>query len=478
MVTRTVLPLLRNARAGRLDAQLALGKVYLNGGNGLKRDPLAAFYWLRRAAAHGNTEAQHLIAHAVPASMVDDPAAVASYYELASSRGSANACLALSDWTLSGRVSSKNFTRARELLSLSAEGGDRKAQLRLATLLQSDAHSSGRRSEALHWFEMAARQGSRAARLALADWFWRKDDPETKKWVEALADEEDPEILYRLGVLLVSEGQMRRAAGFLGRAALRDHPGAQLSYGLLHAAPGGRQALGVPHSLKKAAHWLEKASSNGHAQASFELYRLFRVREFSLRSLAISQRYLQRSADQGHLHAQYLVALGLLRLSVERDADVAAVRLLVRASEGGHIQAESLLRFLCPRPAAASSAVSAERSRVIALVARSRIALATRLELCHAFGLTIPQMLLFTPREDDGGECFAVDVREQVPRSRRRLVHVETAEEMALLGRARRLLAPENPHPTDVRGSVRQRRHDLEQTLTAVGAAPRLFGFD
>lgn len=477
MVTRTALPLLREARAGLPGAQLALGKVYLSGGNGLKRDPFAAFYWLRRAASRGNTEAQRLIADAVPASMVDDPTAVASYYEVASSRGSANARLALSDWTLSGRASSQNFTRARELLSLSAEGGDRKAQLRLATLL-SDAHSSGAQSEALHWFGMAARQGSRAARAALADWFWRKDDPETKKWVEALADEKDPEILYRLGVLLVGEGQMQRAAGCLGTAALRNHSGAQLSYGLLHAARGGMQTLGVPHSLKKAAHWLEKASSNGHAQASFELFRLYRVREFSLRSLAISQRYLEKSADQGHLHAQYLVALSLLRLSVERDADVAAVRFLVRASREGHMQAESLLKFLCSRPAAVSSAVSAEESRVIGLVARSRIALATRLELCHAFRLTIPQMLLFTPPREDIGECFAVDIREQVPRSKRRLVHVETGEEMALLDRARRLLAPENPHPTDVRGSVRQRRHDLENSLTTVGAAPRLFSVD
>lgn len=478
MVTRTVLPLLREARAGDSAAQLALGKVYLNGSDGLKRDSLAAFYWLRQAASRGHTEAQGLIAQDVPASMVDDPAAVAPFYEAAASRGSANACLALSDWVLEANGSDRNASQARELLYRSAERGDRKAQLRIAALLQSEPDSPGGQTEALRWFEMAARQGSRAARVYLADWFWRKGDPAAKRWLEALADEGDPEILYRLGVLLVSEGEVRKAADCLGRAALSSHPGAQLSYGLLHGAPGGRQAVGVPHSLKKAAYWLEKASSAGEAQASFQLYRLYRAPKFSLRSLAMSQQYLERAAHQGHAHAQYLVALGLLRLSVERDADIAAACWLDRARRGGHVQAESLLKFLCAPPAAASPAVHAQQSRVIALVAASRIAPATRLELGQVFGLTIPQLLLFTPPREDASACFAVDVREHASRIRRRLVHVETAEEQALLDRARRLLSPENPHPSDVRGTLRQRRHDLEKTLSIAGAALGLFSVD
>lgn len=477
MVTRTVLPLLREARAGDLGAQLRLGRVYLTGGEGLKRDSVAAFYWLRRAAAAGNAEAQGLMAHGVPPSMVDDPAAVAPFYEAAASRGSANACLALSDWTLGGNVPGRD-RRARELLYRSAEGGDRRAQLRVAALLQSEACAPGGQSEALRWFEMAARQGSRAARVALADWFWREDDPAAKPWLEALAEGGDPEVLYRLGVLLLSTGGMRRAAECLGRAALGGHPGAQTAYGLLHAAPGGRRVLGVPHSFKKAAFWLEKASSSGDAQASFQLHRLYRLSQFSLRSLAMSQRYLERSAEQGHPHAQYLVALSLLRVSVERDADLAAARWLIRARSGGHAPAQSLLKFLCPRPAAVSSLAGAERSRVIALIAASRIALATRLELGQVFGLTVPQMLLFTPPREHAGECFVVDIRDQTPRAKRRLVLVETSGERSLMDRACRLLAPENRHPTDVGGTLRQRRHDLEKTLAAGGAAPRLFEFD
>jgi len=46
---------------------------------------------------------------------------------------------------------------------------------------------------------------------------------------------------------------------------------------------------------------------------------------------------------------------------------------------------------------------------------------------------------------------------------------VETAEERTLLDRARRLLNARNPHPTDVRGPLSQRKLDLEQSIRLLG---------
>ena len=112
----------------------------------------------------------------------------------------------------------------------------------------------------------------------------------------------------------------------------------------------------------------------------------------------------------------------------------------------------------------------AEAARLIRVMARSRIALATRLEMALAFGLNAPEMLLFDPQAADHADCVLIDIRSQLPRSKRRIVLVQSAAERALLDQAQRLLSPKAPHPTDVRGSYLQRKLDFEHTLTLLGS--------
>ncbi|OGA64226.1 MAG: hypothetical protein A3G81_25165 [Betaproteobacteria bacterium RIFCSPLOWO2_12_FULL_65_14] len=464
MVSRVALPLFREAQQGEAEAQLAVGKLYLNGDGGLKRDAGTAFYWLHKAAAGGSSEAQRLLGGGS-----DSAADTGQFPPPANEPPSTNADLALAEWLLSGQIPAAEDADAIDVLRRAAAQGERKAQLRLAVLLQSGAGKPDADAEAIHWLRKAAEGGSRAAAVRLADWYWGRFDPSAGTALEPAGESAEPEFLYRLGILRAAKGKTFQASALLAKAALAEHAQAQLYFGLLHASPLTRKVTGVPHSLKKAASWLGKASHGGCAQASFELHRLFRLRQFSLKNAAVAQKYLETAAGQGHAQAQYLIGLELLRDTVGRDNDIAAAGWLLRAARQGHAEARTVARLLYCRKALVSPGSAAEQSQLIRTMARTRIALATRLELGQTFRLSIAELLLFDPEDADQEHFIVLDVRRHLRRARRRIVAVETAEERTLLDRARRLLNARNPHPTDVRGPLSQRKLDLEQSIRLLG---------
>lgn len=472
MVSRVAMPLFKQAQNGEADAQLALGKLYLEGSRGMKRDAGTAFYWLKQAASRGNVEARRLIGQG-DAEQPPAEDALAAQAPAAAESQSANADMALADWLLTGRVAANEDVNAVDVLRRAAAKGERTAQLRLAMLLLAGEHGPDEAEEAITWMTRAAQSGSRAAAVRLAEWYWERYDPAALRWLEQLADSTEPELLYRLGVMQAAHGRSPLAAVMLPRAAQLEHGPAQLCYGLLHASPLGRRVTGVSHSLKRAAAWLEKASQRGCAQASFELHRLFRLRQFSLKNAALAERYLETAARQGHAQAQFQCGVACMRDALGRDRDIEAATWLLQAAKQGHREARSICRLLYSKSGTKALPFSEDPSRFIKLLARTRIALATRLEIGVLMGLDMPEMLLFDPETANRGDFLVLDVRQHVRRAGRRIVAVETPAERALLDRGRRLLGSRNPHPTDVRGPLSQRRLDLTQTLRLLGSENR-----
>lgn len=476
MVNRVALPIIREARSGNPAAQFALGRVYLEGRNGLRRDETTAYYWLQRAAANGVSEAAQLIATEISGASVTDPASVAPLYEQASRSGVVNASLTLADWMLASIVERGSGATAFDLILRAAEQGDRRAQLRLAMFYR---HGGDRvvpdERQAIYWFERAAERGSFAAQIALAEHLWRNGDPTVAKWLEALASSGDPESCFRYGSVLLADGRTREGILWLQHSADRGHPEAQLAYGLLHANPRDGKVENVPHSYKKAAYWLEKASRQGLARASYELSRIYALRAFSLRDSAMARRYLEKAAEQGHAAAQYLTGKAYWRLRVEPDADVVAVTWLVRASHQGHAAAARLLDTICAVPRAPSRNVWHAQLAAIGAAAKFNLALSTRLELAQAFGLERHEMLLLRPADADRGECMLIDVRTAVRSARRRIVPILEAPARATLDRAIRLLDSGCPHPGDFQGNIRQRQRDLDAALQKLGINWSLF---
>lgn len=463
---------LRLAREGDVDAQVAAAKLYLSGGAGVSADPRAALYWLRQAAQQGDLEARRLIADRIPESLVAQPEELLSYYVAPLAEPSPNADVTVSDWLLSGQLKEANSdSSALSLLQRAAEAGDRRAQLRLALLLKGRGKAFA--EEAFRWFARAAEQGSRAAALELMNWHWERHDSRAGLWSPEPEADAGEEHLYRTAVLRAGAGDTQAAAQLYRCAAERGHADSQLAYGLLHASRSARKANGVPHSLKKAAYWLEKAARGGSAQGAYELHRLFRRREFSLRSGALAQQYLETAAELGHLHAQFLAGLANLSDRVNHDADVAAAKRLLDAARRGHEEAARLTRVLYRRPPAKFPVADVAPQEAIARAATRRVALAMRLELATAFQLNAQEMLLFDVERSDRGECVLVDIRDVLRRAKRRIIAIESDAERRLLDRARQLLGGAQPHPTDVRGPYSGRKRDFECTLLLLGARPR-----
>lgn len=476
LADRVALPIIREARSGNPAAQLALGRVYLEGRDGLRRDETTACYWLQKAAANGVSEAARLIGAEISEASVTDPASAAPHYEQASRRGVTNASLTLADWILAGIVEPGSGTMALDLILQAAQQGDRRAQLRLAMFYQhgGDLVPPDER-QAMRWFERAAEQGSLAAQMALADHLWKNGDPKAATWLEALAPRGDPETCFRYGSVLLAGGRSSEGISWLQRAADHGHPGAQLAYGLLHATSRDGKVENIPHSYKKAAYWLEKASRQGLARASYELSRLYALRSFSLRDSAMARRYLERAAEQGHAPAQYLTGIAYWRLRVEPDADVVAVTWLVRASRQGHDAAARLLDTICAVPRVPSQNVLHTQLAAIRAAAKFNLALSTRLELAQAFGLERHEMLLLRPADADRGECVLIDVRAGLRSAHRRIVPILDASARAVLDRAIRLLDSGCPHPGDFQGNIRKRQGVFDAALQKLGIDWNLF---
>lgn len=159
-----------------------------------------------------------------------------------------------------------------------------------------------------------------------------------------------------------------------------------------------------------------------------------------------------------------------MRDTLGRDRDIEAAAWLLKAARQGHREARTIRRLLYSKSPPRPVAFPEDPTRLIKVLARTRIALAARLEVGHLMGFDLPELLLFDPEAADRGDFLVLDVRQHMRRAGRRIVAVETPAERALLDRARRLLNGRNPHPTDVRGSLSQRRLDLIQTLRLLGS--------
>ncbi|MBI4290798.1 MAG: sel1 repeat family protein [Betaproteobacteria bacterium] len=475
MADRDLLPLIRNARAGNAGAQFALGKIYLSGGHGVSRNPATAFHWLQKAAAQGIEDAERLIGDAVPSSAVADPVLAAPIYERAASAGSRNAQKVMSHWLLSDAGVGSDEGRGLRLLARAAEKGDRAAQLRLACLYQAGDGVEASPEQAYYWFEQAAIQGSLAAQQALAERDWSRSDPAAMKWLSRAAKRNDVQACYRYGVMLLSMNRVQEAVPWLGRAAEQNHAESQLAFGLLHAARDGARVPGVAHSYKRAVHWLERAARLGLAQASYELSKLYSLRNFSLRDPATADRYLEQAAERGHAHAQYLAGLAYLRRRLEPDADLVAVTWLERAARLGHSEAAALLRRTCPESPAVPHGLAATRAEAIRHIGQSDLAIAVRLELACAFGLRVRQALTVDPLAADRANCLLVDLRGACRGARRRIVLIGNAQRREVLDRAKRVLQFHEQEPGAAAEKYRRCHRAMIAVCAKLGIDPALF---
>jgi TPR repeat protein len=509
MANREELAIIRGARSGRADAQLALGKLYLFGSAGLPKSLPTALHWLDRAAQQDCAAAWQLIGSHIPLELALQSARpVAHWYERAYDAGIVRAGLVFAQLALGGAASATPSaslqSKAWRAIEDAAHAGFPEAQWTLARRQGAAATTEDGETGAAEgasvppgrqrWLRRAADSGVAEARFALLEQAW-----ETRQWqayleralpqARALAEAAQApgkgdarlaphevtllsrcaRVLADVPALPVDADELRR---FWELAAAEHDRHAQLALGLWHARmqiDGKRIAAGAGSAnFKKAIRWLTLAGEQGLAEAWYALSRIYIKPEFSQRNVGDAQKYLERAAEMGYRDAQLECGSNAWRARRENEGnDVRAVYWLQKAAAQGCPKAAAALRKIAPRPRAGLyPEMAAPRN-----LADTHPLLAARLELAALFNLSRAEALLLDVKAADRGHCLVVDIRASYGRSKRRLVLVETAHERQSLDRIVRLFDDIDCSPSGPEGNYRQRLYRL-RTLTGEMPVP------
>jgi len=499
MANREELAVIRGARAGHAEFQLALGRLYLFGSTGLPQSLPSALHWLDRAAQQGCTEAWELIGNHIPIDLaLCSRQPVTQWYERAYDKGLARAGLVYAQLVL-GADQAWPVERAKALRALedAARAGFPEAHRLLAREHGAAApRQSGETPGAAAPVKPdgaqprgAAGKAPRPAELAQLEQDWTGGNHHAYL-VRALplarilagSDAAHGRAAARLApdeVALLSRCARLAEAGavqevgtaelhrFWELAAAEQDRHGQLALGLRYARmridgrriPGGSGAA----NFKKAVRWLTQAGEQGLAEAWYALSRIYIKPEFSQRNVLEAQKYLEQAAGMGYRDAQRECGNAAWRARRENESnDVRALYWLQRAAAQGCQKAAAAVRKIAPRIGGAWDGLGP-------LLAGRDLStyplLAGRLELALAFGLSRAEALLLDLRHADRGHCLVIDIRASYGRSRRRLLTVDTAPERQLLDRVRMLFEGIDCGPGGPEGNYRQRLYRLRSLL-------------
>jgi TPR repeat protein len=488
MANREELLIIRSARAGHPQAQLALGKRYLFGSTNLPQSHATALHWLEKAAEQNQSEAWMLIGENVSftvARQAEDPLRVAVWYERAFEGKSARAGLVFAMLVFSCWTRAEDGLRQKSMraLKVAAEAGIADAQWLLAQQLgmhellaaktpqEIPAQIQQRRDQIVEWAAKAALGGIAEAQQALADYWWQQGDvTRFMLWGLPIAQELDRKAhgplasrwsLDKKQLVLIlrcakamtmqADTNLRLVERYLKIAAEGGDAKAQLAYGLWAARMDEdgnrvRRMPGVAH-YKKAIRWLSQAAENGEAAAWFAISRVYLKPEFSRRSINESRRCLELAGAAGHRTAQFeLAQIAWRTRKLDRRGDVRAVYWLQKAASQGDPEAVAMLNRIAPAVRRSEWAATA-RASFNRDISSQYPFLAARVELAYWFGLSRAEALLIDVEASDHGHCLEVDIRDSHPRSRRRLIQILTGEQRRALERASRVF-----DITDTRG--------------------------
>ncbi|HEY4074898.1 MAG TPA: hypothetical protein VGM52_17525 [Herbaspirillum sp.] len=524
MANREDLAIIRAARAGQANAQLALGKRYLTGGGGLPQSLPTAMHWLERAARADQAEAWSLIGAHIPyelASQAADVVSFSSWYERAFEQGVVEAGLVFAKLVLTQTALQKIeglHDKAIRMLETAARSGAAEAQWLLAqhdgngpaaaVLLAAEYGAAATPQTQIQtqaqaplttqgWAERAADAGIAQAQYLLADAAWDNTDRvaylrRALPLVRALRAQyatqiaqlnvPSPALAQQLGsdklrllsrcceaLLQTVDYDPDEVQQFWELAAYADDKEAQFALGLSFArmqADGSRSTIGSGSAhYKKAVRWLTLAGEGGLADAWYALSRIFLKPEFSQRSLADAQFHLERAAEMGHCAAQLECGVGAWRnRRDEASNDVRAVYWLQKAAAQGNVEAITLLAKITDTAAPPAWAEQARRQLTRAII-NAHPFLAARVELAVLFGLSQAEALLIDINYADRGHCLVVDIRAQYARSKRRLISVASSEQRAALHRIGRLFEDVDCSVDGLEGNYRQRLYRLKTVL-------------
>lgn len=468
MATRKAQALIKAARSGNTASRLALGRLYLSGGEGLAASQAAAFHWLAMAMDDGCAESAHDIATHIQPAAAADLAAYARACRKAAENGSATAWRVLGELALQGHGMPADPEAALAAFRKAAAAGDKAAAGRLGAVL-ADLGGGG---EACIWLERAAENGDAEAGRRLGELLWRAGDAAALPWLRTAASAGDMESACRLGEMLSGlEGETSpEGIAWLERAAYKGHTRALWRYGRLYALRIGRHGLkrpvGLPScSRKTAARLLERAAEAGIDEAWWDLSRLYSRPDFAGRDLARARQCLERGARSGVPAAQLALGERLAAHKGDLKSLLEAGRWLSYALQSGEAGAAPVLETLAGAAPPRAADLERRQEAVLAEIEAAHPAVAARLRLAACFGLDPREALFLDPGAADQGWCLLADVGKHFTYKPWRLVRIDAEAQRRALSCLRTAFADERIAATDLSGSMRDRKRKLETLL-------------
>lgn len=309
------------AKQGDATAEWYLSWATRRGSNGLRADAIQALEWLRRAADHGNRDAQFDYAYVHDHGVANAPrnrSIALKYYALAAESGHSMGLNNMGDAYLNGTGLDRDYAKALEYFQKAADMGEGLAYANLG------------------WMWYTGRGVPKD--LAKAKSFFLKAAEQHLPWAEHMLGQmaEDDGLSGQTHV-----GNYELAAEWYTRAANHGFVKAMLDLANLYNV--GK----LGYDYEKAAEWYRKAAEAGSIPGMMELADLYKGHRKNFpEDLEESVKWYRVAAERGEAGAQY--ELGVLLLNGERlPRDEPQARLwLKKAADAGHVNAAiQLLRL-------------------------------------------------------------------------------------------------------------------------------------
>jgi len=380
--------MMKSAEDGLPSAQLAVGFDYLNGTNGVVKNPPAAINWMQKAADQGLTGARgalgyiYLTGHGGPKdtprglalltsaaqagyapSQADlgfaylrgteipvDTAQALDWLQKSEAQHQPGAALGLGIIYRTGRGVPVDMTKAVGYYREAAEKGQVDAQGALGEMYLYGQGVARDPAQAVVWFQKAADQGNMIAERMLGGMFAfgtgtaKNETAAAALWQKA-SDQGDVPAATLLGIAYIHGNGVPADAGkaalLLRKAADAGNGEAQANLGYLYD-----HGLGVPLDLAQAMTWYRKAADQGNALGQVDLGLMYRQGRNTPRNDAQAAALFKKAADQGQRIGQRLLAIAYMKGEGVPADKVIAKSWLEKSAAQGDPESKRLLATL------------------------------------------------------------------------------------------------------------------------------------
>ena len=393
-------------------AQCELGLLYIEGNNGIEKDPAVAVQWFKLAAAQNDTESLHQFAVCLAygegiEQNYDEAAKI--WRELSKKsqeypKGHPGCQCSLGSLLITKEYTGYDLKEGLKWLRKAAEQKFAQAQTVLGSLFYNGFETiESDPKQARFWLHKAAKQGDAEAQFYLAEIYFEGNGVpvDRKKAFNLYNQSVNGKKVYVSAVQKLAHcyingigTKKNESEGFRYLAILADSDAESWTL-LKNSAESGTPAAEYgmylyyreKQDLDTANEWLEKAADHDNAQALYATALYYD----SVGDIEQKKHYFRRATEQGYCEAQFSYALLLEdRSDIKAPTNAEAFKIMKLAADQGHSTATCFLGdyYLWGQGVESSGEKAFEYYTKAAKL--GSVAALEHLGKCYAFGTAVP----------------------------------------------------------------------------------------